>query len=470
MYNIIRHHLLAASAICLALASTANTTENFNSRNGAPLKQVRSELQNRCWTFHQFDINLNGWNPAIEGDGAMVSTAEAIHSGNAGIYTPLLHVTSSLRISFNYRFNKDFDNKEVRWLKLCLTDNTNTIRQVLDEFHINGANAAMVNTYATTFNNVKQGELRLVLFYGGTGGNATIAIDELIVSAPFKFSSGCNLAPTADAIKIMGQPDRTARGKLTTSPSNLKVFLAKPSPDGIVDIKTDGTFVFTPKNDFAGKSTSFSYTLCENVSSNLCSEPVNVKIDFPKPQLASFHGAYKSNGNVQLVWNTSKESTIRNFVVERSTDGKAWHRSPAIAMNDATNNNEFTYIDHVGKNIALKRDLYYRLIHTDESGNINTSKTMVVRVYNTQALTMISVAPNPNKREVAVNVQLPASSMVTLRVFDASNNTILRQTVECLEGFNSIPVSGSRDLSPGNYMLEVIVNSKERMLVKLIKE
>jgi hypothetical protein len=157
--------------------------------------------------------------------------------------------------------------------------------------------------------------------------------------------------------------------------------------------------------------------------------------------------------------------------VERSIDGKKWMSAGTVqARNNLTTGNDYTYIDKVGKNTALKNDLYYRLKQTGLNGEVNTSRTMIVRVYNKRTLTMICVAPNPEKREVAVNVQLQENSMVTLRVFDHTNNTVIHKSVEVNAGINNIVVEGSRDLVPGNYMLEVIVNSKERMLVKLTKE
>src|SRR5205085_11755643 len=84
--------LFICTGLFTALTATAGITENFNSRKGIPIHDIRMSLQNSCWTFHHFDVNNNGWNPKIEGDGAMVSDINALQYGNAGIYTPLLNV------------------------------------------------------------------------------------------------------------------------------------------------------------------------------------------------------------------------------------------------------------------------------------------------------------------------------------------------------------------------------------------
>ena len=47
------------AAIVAATGAFAQTTENFNSRPDATLSQVKGFLQNHCWQFHDFDININ---------------------------------------------------------------------------------------------------------------------------------------------------------------------------------------------------------------------------------------------------------------------------------------------------------------------------------------------------------------------------------------------------------------------------
>ena len=98
------------------------------------------------------------------------------------------------------------------------------------------------------------------------------------------------------------------------------------------------------------------------------------------------------------------------------------------------------------------------------------SRLMVIRVYNTPVLTMISVTPNPLKKDLSVNVQLNESSYVTMKLRDQSGNTVINKVLEADRGLNSLLIEGSSLLTPGPYMLELIVNSKERMLVTLIKE
>ena len=80
--------------------TSSSITDNFNSRPGVKLTDVKGFLQGRCWFFSDFDVNRSGWTPAIEGDGAMVSGTGASATERTGIYTPLLELSASTPLSF----------------------------------------------------------------------------------------------------------------------------------------------------------------------------------------------------------------------------------------------------------------------------------------------------------------------------------------------------------------------------------
>jgi hypothetical protein len=235
-----------------------------------------------------------------------------------------------------------------------------------------------------------------------------------------------------------------------------------------VKLNADGTFVFTPHKGFEGTSTNFVYKVCD--AGNLCSANTTVKIDFPNASvsLIDFKGAYKYNGNVELMWNTAAENQIAKFELERSFDARKWENAGVVNNNASTN--VYAYIDNVGKGTAHKRDLYYRLKQTNEDGSTLMSRLLIVRVYNTKTLTMISVTPNPAKNDISANIQLLEDSYVAMRILDKDGNSVIHRIAEGSRGLNTFSVEGSSKLAPGSYILELIVNSKERMLVKLIKE
>lgn len=477
---ILKHLLLAAAAFFAAYAVTAATGENFNSRKGVPIHKIKTKLQNSCWTFHQFDVNQDGWNPRLEGDGAMVATAGAGLARNSGIYTPVLLVENTIEVSFDYTFSENFLAGERRWLDLCLLNASNEPIRTLDHIEFPGAGATIAKKYNTSFDNIPAGEYRLALRYGSSGGGtARIAVDQLYVSAQLKYPSGCNMAPVALRDRIKGMADRTAAGNLLENDGDrngdqLTAYLVKSSPDGLVDLKTDGTFVFTPHTGFDGNVTSFIYKVCDNGAGNLCTENKTVYINFPAESivhgLVDFHGSYKFNGYVELNWKTKSSAEIRKFEIERSLDGKSWETTGMMHANPETNSNTYAYKDRLTRNVVHRKDIYYRLRQVAADGNESISRLLVVRVYNTRTLTMISVTPNPTKNDIAVNLQLQETSWISVRVLNGSGVPIIHKSIEVEKGTHNIIIDGTSGLQAGLYMLEVIVNSRERMLVKLVKE
>jgi hypothetical protein len=108
--------LSCALVIAFPPLHAAGINDNFNSRPGVSLTQVKGYLQGHCWFFADFDVNRNGWTPGIEGDGAMVSGTGSSATERTGIYTPILDMAGNMPVSFTYSFNQPVQDR--RWLKL----------------------------------------------------------------------------------------------------------------------------------------------------------------------------------------------------------------------------------------------------------------------------------------------------------------------------------------------------------------
>src|SRR4029078_450158 len=182
-----------------------------------------------------------------------------------------------------------------------------------------------------------------MLTYGGKGGSATIALDDISTSAPLKYAGGCNNAPVAMRDNITGMSNRTASGSLIDNDKeknneSLSAYLIKPSTDGKVDLNEDGTFTFTPNKNFKGNATSFVYKICDDAG--LCSPDATVYIHFPVGNLVEFRGSYRYDGNVELTWNAEPANKIEKFELERNIEGKGWQSAGTIA---AKNNTAVSY-------------------------------------------------------------------------------------------------------------------------------
>lgn len=483
MKTIFFRSLLALMSILSTVYASARTDYNFNSSPSVRLTQLKNFLQTHCSVFIGFNINAHGWNPRIEGDGALVSENKPSPSYSL---SPVLAVSNNINIAFRYKFNHKIQTDARRWLKISLTDANNVPVIDLDSVEFNDVNTAIVYTYNKAIETTP-GEYKLYIGFNGTGGTTAIAIDQLEISAPTYYASGCNSSPVAVNDHITGNESRYASGNLTINDTDADgeaaaAYLITPSPHGMVDLKADGSFSFTPNNTFQGSSTSFTYKICDGGQGVLCSNDAKVIIDFPSidtigtgwilaQSLVDFKGFYRNQGNVELFWVTNFEQNTERFVVERSIDGNNWREVGALkAQGTSGSKTSYTFTDDAGRDRATKRDLYYRLKQIDFEKKWAYSKILVLRVYNTHALKMISVTPNPAKNDIAVNTQLNQNSYIVMKVINNNGSEVMKKSMKADAGTNSYMLEGTSKLQPGMYVLEVIVNSKERMLVSLLKE
>lgn len=481
------HSLLAIACAFLTLGANAGTQENFNSRNKASLNRVKAYLQDQCWIFRDFEINRAGWTPGIDGDGAMVSGVASDATKLTAIYTPLVKVEGTTSLSFDYKFSNALTGNAKRWLTISITDYNGAVVKELDKIEFTSVEAGKLNTYRNSFEGINAGAYKFTIRYSGTEGNTRIAIDDLSLDAVPVFSNGCKTAPLASPDLIIGSADRSASGNVLENDvindkDVLVTYTVTNSKDGQVTIDKNGNFSFIPNAGFTGSGTTFTYKVCDLGYNPLCSEDTRVTIQFPAEiaaakdeilaqSLNDFKGFYQEDGKVEIKWVTNFEQNTDRFEVERSFDGANWSTAGTMkGQGISTNKQTYSFVDKVGRNIVHKNDLYYRLKQVNLDKKSSLSKILVVRVFNRRSLRMVSVTPNPVKNDISVNVQLNENAFVVMKIVNSDGNEMMRKSQRVDEGQNSFVMDGSNKLTPGMYFLEVTVNSKDRMVAKLLKE
>lgn len=184
--------------------------------------------------------------------------------------------------------------------------------------------------------------------------------------------------------------------------------------------------------------------------------------------LSAFHAAYGKN-YFELNWNTVA-GDFHHFEIERSLDGQKYeiigtvNNSPVVSADGL-----FSFRDHFRVSAALNNDFYYRLKQVEANGNIIYSKVLIARMFNTRSLASLSVTPDPLANDILVNVQLREDSYVVMKVTDEQGNLLIKEGQKATNGANTYTLEGTHNLHKGLYTLEVTVNSKERMVMKLSK-
>jgi hypothetical protein len=184
--------------------------------------------------------------------------------------------------------------------------------------------------------------------------------------------------------------------------------------------------------------------------------------------LSTFNAAYGRN-YFELNWNTVAGS-FDHFEIERSLDGQTYQRIGSVdGREQASIEGQFAFRDHFHNAVAVKNDFYYRIKEVESNGNIIYSKILIARMFNTKSLASLSVTPDPLANDILVNVQLNEDSYVMMKVTDEQGNMLLQEGKKAGNGAHVYTLEGTHELHPGLYTLEVTVNSREKMIMKLVK-
>ncbi len=212
-----------------------------------------------------------------------------------------------------------------------------------------------------------------------------------------------------------------------------------------------------------------SYNLAHNKNPDTSSNnyPNRSKSLILRGNLSAFNAAYGRN-YFELNWNTLA-GDFDHFEIERSLDGLTYEKIGTVVSQDISGQGQYAFRDHFHSAVARNNDFYYRLKQVENNGEIVYSKVLIARMFNTRSLASLSITPDPLANDILVNVQLNENSYVLMKVSDEQGNLLIKEGQKANNGSNTYTLEGTHDLHPGLYTLEITVNSKEKMVMKLSK-
>jgi uncharacterized delta-60 repeat protein len=136
--------------------------------------------------------------------------------------------------------------------------------------------------------------------------------------------------------------------------------------------------------------------------------------------LSSFY-AQKQANKVVLQWQTSSEQDVKQFVIERSNDGKTYKTIGTVA---ATGNSTLTrHYSFADQSPYMSTGNYYRLLMQDIDGNYKYSKILIIN-FDGQLTTNLSIFPNPTKNIMQVQLPDGMNGTVALQVIDLNGRVV----------------------------------------------
>ena len=170
--------------------------------------------------------------------------------------------------------------------------------------------------------------------------------------------------------------------------------------------------------------------------------------------------AAKQNKDALLKWNTTNESNVSHFNIERSWDGSTFTTLPNVAAQNNLNNS-YVSTDLLSLLNTTNKDIvYYRLKSTDLNGSFSQSNIVQLKWLNGEINT-ITISPNPFKDFIKINTELNINGVQLVGI----KGEILFTTGKVNAGKINLPAN----LSRGIYFLRI--NTDKGIFVeKIVKE
>jgi hypothetical protein len=166
--------------------------------------------------------------------------------------------------------------------------------------------------------------------------------------------------------------------------------------------------------------------------------------------LTNISATVKSAG-VELVWETANEDGIRQYVVEKSSNGIDFN---AIGFVNASNKGKYIFTD----GSASTGVFYYRLKIVSVGGEIAYSKVMMVK---SAAAVSVSVYPNPVANSITIS---GLSGKTSLKIINTAGVTL--KQINTAASTLSLDVN---DLKAGMYMIQAVDASGRVKTVTFVK-
>jgi uncharacterized delta-60 repeat protein len=170
--------------------------------------------------------------------------------------------------------------------------------------------------------------------------------------------------------------------------------------------------------------------------------------------LVSFNAKKLSDEQILLQWKTTNEQALKQYEVERSTNGRDYSKvGTSVIARNSTQSNEYQLIDYSKWNETTR---YYRLKMIDNDYQYRYSSVIVI---NNNKKSTISFYPNPTKDQLFIDIA--GSNLINSRVSITDQNGRMVKSVMLSGSVNAVNIS---DLSPGVYVVRLADGSNYKVI------
>ena len=178
-------------------------------------------------------------------------------------------------------------------------------------------------------------------------------------------------------------------------------------------------------------------------------------------KILNLYGAL-SNNKAALQWASQNENELKEYIVQKSTDGINFKEVGKEAARKGSNTENYNFFDPED----VYSTVYYRLkLLNSVNSEIKYSK--IISLFNKNAPFRISTI-NPFNSSVKMDVFLPFQGNVEFNLCDMYGHTVNKKTIALSKGNSNVSIDDVSSLPAGLYILRAVFNGST-VQYKLIK-
>lgn len=175
--------------------------------------------------------------------------------------------------------------------------------------------------------------------------------------------------------------------------------------------------------------------------------------------------AVKTGETSTLYWQTANEQNSESFIIERSSNGRAWESIGNVAA--AGNSYKmlaYTFIDQR----PLSGLNFYRLKVMEIGGKYNYSNIKNLMFEGATLPMITNILPNPFTNEIKVDLNLPIAETVSIYILDALGKVVGSTVFQADKGQNTVTFN-TENYSKGIYFVNFYAEGVNIASKKIVK-
>ena len=226
---------------------------------------------------------------------------------------------------------------------------------------------------------------------------------------------------------------------------------------------TNNTFNFAGK---PGSEYCFFTIATDNVNNREALKSacdVSIKLDGkPLPVTWLYFTGQRVDWDAQLKWGTGVEINTKQFIIQRSADGRTFDDIGVIkAAGSSSNANYYNYTDvNAGSAVKGNGRLYYRLRQEDKDGKALYSKIIYIDFDLSQKL-LVSATPNPFSNSISLLISgafVSGSPTDKAEIYTLDGKLLYRNSIAGWRNNVRMPLSNLPEFPQGVYVLKAYIN------------